>query len=134
MKGEKMDLIEVLQGCLYISALERIITILPQLPPKRWYQDGFKKAKRKAKVITKRLMVFGQDEWMARETMMLEVGSSTGEEESAYIKALDKCMRILRKAGLPKHWKESDFKLAKAYAQIIMRRLDTFNRESIQEK
>lgn len=42
----------------YINALDQVIRILPQQPPKDWNENAFKEAKAKAQIIIKRLEVF----------------------------------------------------------------------------
>ena len=57
-KREDSKAIIDIEQVQYINALDRVISILPQQPPKKWDNDSFKEAKVKAKIIMKRLEVF----------------------------------------------------------------------------
>jgi len=47
-----------IEETIYINALDRCISILPQKPPKKWDEIALKEATAKAKILMKRLEVF----------------------------------------------------------------------------
>jgi hypothetical protein len=61
-KEEPNKLVMTLEQELYITALEQVINILPQNPPKDWDEDAYRVAAGYAKIIIGRLEVFTWDE------------------------------------------------------------------------
>jgi len=56
-KTDSKGLVTV-EETIYINALDRCISILPQKPPKRWDEVALKEATAKAKILIRRLEVF----------------------------------------------------------------------------
>jgi hypothetical protein len=128
-----------LKDMIYIMALESCIRKLPQKPPKNWDEAALIKARRKAKIIMKRLAVFNEGDDRQEKAdnkniiVLLKVGPAISADELTYIGALDQCMKILRKAEVPKQWREEELNLARGYANIINKRLKVFNVQEIKE-
>lgn len=57
-KQKEIRIVIDIEQTQYLNALDRILRILPQKPPKTWNDEALKEATAKAKIIIKRLEVF----------------------------------------------------------------------------